>query len=288
MHLPRSRGAQCRYVVPMLTPNHSKLSASLLWTAVALVVPLAGCGDNPREVPAPLKLLAAGASEASVRDEIGVFQTDSGLTVDATFGAVGALRDQVLGGAAADVMIVTPAIITTLDAQALVHAGSRVDLGRIGGGLAVKTGTTAPVISTTEEFKQALLAADEVYYADPAVATAGAALIKVVDALGIGDQVRAKSHLGAGGKEAMQMLAQSTAAHAVGVTQISEIKSVPEVMLVGEYPPELQVKTIYSAIIVERTTRLADAQKLVQFLSGPAFRARLAQSGFEPVPVARR
>lgn len=270
----------------MLTSScHSKLSARSLWTALALIVPT-GAGacssDTPR--PAPLNLLAAGATEAAVRDEIGSFSTQSGLAVNFTFGSAGVVRDMVLGGTPADVVVVTPAIITMLDAQQRVHAGSRVDLGRVGGGLAVKAGAPLPAISTTEELTQALLDADEVYYADPAMATAGAALMKVVDSLGIGDQVRAKGHTAPGGKEAMQSMTRSTAARVMGATQISEILSVPEATLVGEYPAALQVKTTYSAIIIEGTGRIEDAQKLVQFFLGPDFQARLARSGFEAVP----
>jgi len=270
----------------MLTsPCHSKRSARSLWTALALIVPtVATACSSDTTPPAPLNLLAAGATEPAVRDEIGIFHTQSGLTVNMTFGSAGALRDMVLGGTAADVVVVTPAIITTLDAQQRVSPGSRVDLGRIGGGLAVKAGAPLPAISTPDELKQTLLDADEVYYADPALATAGAALMTVVDTLGIGDQVRAKGHTAPGGKEAMQNMAQSTAARAIGATQISEILSVPEATLVGEYPATLQVKTTYSAIIIAGTERLEDAQKLVQFFLGPDFQARLALSGFEPVP----
>jgi molybdate transport system substrate-binding protein len=260
-----------------------------LWAAFALVLPLAAvaCAHGAKPA-APLVLFGAGATEAAVRDTINDFKGPRNISVDLTFAAVGALRDKVIAGEHADVVIVTPAIITTLDAQKLMHAGSRVDLGRVGGGLAVKAGTTPPAIRTVDEFKQALIDADEVYYADPMVATAGAALMKVVDTLGIGDQVRAKGHVAAGGKEAMQAMTQSTAARAVGVTQISEILSVPAAKLVGEYPGDLQVKTTYSAIILEGSTRLDDAQKLIQFLAGAAFQARLAKSGFEPVPAAAK
>jgi molybdate transport system substrate-binding protein len=276
------------YVLGMLTSScHSKRSARSLWTALALVVPTVAtaCGsDTPPPPPAPLNLLAAGATEPSVRDEIGIFNTQSGLTVNFTFGSAGALRDMVLGGTPADVVVVTPAIITTLDAQQHVYPGSRVDLGRIGGGLAVKAGAPLPAISTTDELKQTLLDADEVYYADPALATAGAALMTIVDNLGIGDQVRAKGHTAPGGQAAIQNMTRSTAARAIGATQLSEILAVPEATLVGEYPAAVQVKTTYSAIIIAGTERLADAQKLVQFFLGPDFQTRLARSGFEPVP----
>jgi molybdate transport system substrate-binding protein len=263
-------------------PRSASLRAAailLSWVAVACSTAM----HSPAPEPArPLRLLAAGATEASVRDQIAGFEHQTGLAVESSFGAVGALRDQVLAGVPADVVIVTPAIIAALSAHKLVRAGSRVDLGQVGGGLAVKVGAPAPAIATVEQFKQALLDADEVYYADPATATAGAALIKVAETLGIADQVRSKGRIAPGGKEAMKNLARSTAARAVGVTQISEIASVPEVQLVGEYPGALQVKTTYTAIVLERTRRPEDAQKLVQFLAGPAFQARLARSGFEP------
>jgi len=231
----------------------------------------------------PLRLLAAGATEGSVRDTIQQFEAKSGLSVAFEFGAVGALRDRVLAAEPADLLVVTPAIITTLEAQQRVRAGSRVDLGRVGGGIAVRAGDPLPAIDTPAALERALLDADEVYYADPAVATAGAALMKVVDTLGIGDQVRAKGHSAPGGKAAMQNMSHSTAARVIGATQISEIKSVPEAQLVGEYPAPLQVKTTYSAIILERTARGDDATRLIQFFAGPVFQARLAQSGFEPV-----
>jgi molybdate transport system substrate-binding protein len=236
----------------------------------------------PSPPPDPLRLLAAGATEDSVRDTIQAFEAQSGLSVSFDFGAVGALRDRVLGGEAADLVVVTPVIIQALDAQQRVRTGSRVDLGRIGGGIAVRSGDPLPAIDTPDALEQALLDADEVYYADPAVATAGAALMKVVDTLGIGDQVRAKGHIAAGGKAAMQNMTLSTAARVIGATQISEIKAVPAAVLVGGYPAPLQVETTYSAIILERTTRADDAARLIQFFAGADFQARLAQSGFEP------
>lgn len=237
----------------------------------------------PSAPPEPLRLLAAGATEDSVRDTIQTFEAQSGLSVSFEFGAVGALRDRVLAGEAADLVVVTPVIIQALEAQQRVRAGSRVDLGQVGGGIAVRAGDPLPAVDTPEALGQALLAADEVYYADPAIATAGAALMKVVDTLGIGDQVRAKGHIAAGGKAAMQNMTLSTAARVIGATQISEIKAVPAAVLVGGYPAPLQVQTTYSAIILERTTRADDAARLIQFFAGPEFQARLAQSGFEPV-----
>ena len=232
---------------------------TLRLSAVLAIVAFAGCSSDTAK-PVPLNLLSAGATQAIVQDEQATFTTQSGITVDATYGAVGALRDMVIAGTPADVMIVTPAIITTLDGDHLVQANSRTDLGVIGGGLAVKAGAAMPDISTD------------------------AALMTLVDQLGIGDEVRAKGHTASGGAEAMQAMAASMAANPVGATQVSEILSVPQVTLVGEYPSDLQVDTTYSAIIVEGTKQADEAQQLVQFFVGADFQARLAKSGFKPAP----
>jgi len=273
-----------------IPPGHA-VGASLA-TSVALVssLALAACGDDrklpvlpqARSAALSLQLLFVGALESPVDDTIATFEAQSGLGVHAEFDAAGAVRDRIAAGAAVDVAIITPAAIAPLVDQQLV-LGARVDLGRIGGGVAVRATSEAPAIATEDQFRQALLDADEIYYADPAKATAGAAFVQITRTLGIAEQVAAKSHLASGGKDAMQQLAASTAPRALGVTQISEIRSVPQVKLVGEYPGALQVKTTYAAIVVAATTRVDDARQLIQFFTGPEFQARLAQSGFEPV-----
>jgi molybdate transport system substrate-binding protein len=251
----------------------------------------ASVSPTDADVSAPLALFATGATQAPVMAAVPGFATENGLTINFTFGSAGSLRDQILTGTSgADVAIVTPAAITALDAKALVHAGSRVDLAQIGSGLAVRSGDDLPDISDSDKFKAVLLAADEIYYADPALATAGAAFIKNCTTLGIADMCAAapngKGHTSATGADAMAAMALSTATTVIGVTQISEIKSTPGVKLVAEYPDapvNLQVKTIYAAIIVEGTKNLANAQLLLQFVSGDVFKTQLTAYGFQPI-----
>jgi molybdate transport system substrate-binding protein len=282
--------------------------ARSLCTALALVLSFAevACSDDKSlgpsdasaplvdaqaEASAPLSLFAAGATQAPVMAAIPGFETDNGFTVNSTFGSVGSLRDQILTGTSgADVAIVTPAIVPALEAKALVHAGSRVDLAQVAAGVAVRSADPLPDISDSDKFKAVLLAADEIYYADPVLATAGIAFINLCTTLGIADTCAAapagKGHTAPGGAQAMAAMALSTAMTVVGSAQISEIKATPGVQLVGKYPAapiNLQVTTVYTGIIVEGTPNLAHAQALLQFLSGDAFAAQLALYGFEPL-----
>jgi molybdate transport system substrate-binding protein len=136
-------------------------------------------------------------------------------------------------------------------------------------------------VGTPEELKQALVAAKEVYYADPATATAGAYFLKVADRLGIGDAVRQKGRTGAGGKEAMEIMAKAQT-DAIGLTQISEILSVKDVVLVGPYPDDLQNMTTYTGVLLTRTPQPEAADAFLRFLTSAPVQARFKQAGFEP------
>jgi molybdate transport system substrate-binding protein len=233
---------------------------------------------SPKEVEAvEINVLAAGATESIIRDMVGTFEKESGHTVKLTYGAVGLLRDKIYAGVPADLAIVTPVIIEQLQAKGLVRPTTRADLGQVGGGIAVRRGAVRPAVGTPKELKQALLEAKEVYYADPATATAGAYFLKVADRLGVGDAVRQKGRTAAGGKEAMELMAKSNA-DAIGLTQISEILSVPEVVLVGAYPGDLQNMTTYTGILLTQTPRADIAEAFLRFLTSPAVQARFRQA----------
>jgi molybdate transport system substrate-binding protein len=230
-----------------------------------------------------LNVLAAGAVEAVVRDIVGSFEKESGHQVKLTCAPVGALRDKIYAGEPADLTIVTPVIIEQLLARGLVRSGTRTDLGQVGGGIAVRKGAPRPAIGTPEELKRALLEAKEVYYADPKIATAGAYLLQVADRLGIGEEVRKKGRMAGGGKASMELMARSTV-EAIGLTQISEILSVPEVELVGPYPGDLQRMTTYTGILLERTPHPDAAEAFLRFLTSSPVQARFRQQGYE-IPV---
>jgi len=236
---------------------------------------------SPEEEAVEINVLAAGATEAVIRDTVGSFEKESGHTVRLTYAPVGGLRDRILAGEQADLAIVSPAIIEQLQAKGAVQPATRTDLGRVGGGIAVPLGAPRPAIGTPDLLKKALLAAEEIYYADPKIATAGAYFLKVADRLGIGDEVKKKGRTAGGGKVSMELMAKSTA-KAIGLTQISEILSVKEVALVGPYPSELQTMTTYSGILLRDTARAEAAKAFLNFLLSPAVQARFKQAGYEP------
>jgi molybdate transport system substrate-binding protein len=253
-------------------------------TRLAVSLALLGA-SSPWLAPAraaELRVLAAGATESTLRAVVADFEARSGHRLQLSFGGVGQLRDRIVAGEPADVVLATPAVLEQLEEKDLVRAASRVDLGRVGGGVAVRAGEPRPPVGSAEELKRALLAAEEIYFPDPASTTAGAYLLQVADRLGIGADVRRKGRTAPGGKQAMQLMARSRA-RALGVTQVSEILSVAEVELVGPYPAALQKVTTYSGAVPTRAAEPAAAAELLRFLTSPAVQARFRSAGFEPM-----
>jgi len=228
---------------------------------------------------AELKVLSAGAMKTIVTELGAEFTRETGHTLALTSGTVGQLRDKILAGEAADVVIMSDTAIDQLIGQGQLAGGSRVDIARTGIGVAVREGAPKPDISTPEALKQALLSARKIAYVDPASGgTSGIYFATVLQKLGIADAVKDKSILKPGGFVA-ELVARGEAD--LCVHQISEILPVKGATLVGPLPRELQKVTTYSAALPARAAGNEPAKAFVEFLARPAFKARLAAAGLD-------
>jgi molybdate transport system substrate-binding protein len=227
-----------------------------------------------------IKVLSAGAMKTLVEELGREFTRETGHTLALTSGTVGQLRDRIVAGEAADVVVMSDTAIDQLIAQGHLAAGSRVDIARTGIGVAVREGAPKPDISTPEAFKQALLAAKSIAYVDPASgATSGIYFASVLERLGIAEAVKPKTVLRRGGGFVAELVARGEAE--LAVHQISEILPVKGAVLVGPLPRELQKVTVYSAALPARGAASEPAKAFIQFMARPAFKARLAAAGLD-------
>ena len=244
--------------------------------AVAIVMAMA---VSPVEA-AEIKVLSAGAMKAVVAELGAEFTRETGHTLALTSGTVGQLRDKVLAGEAADVVVMSDTAIDQLIAQGHLVQGSRVDIARTGVGVAVRDDAPKPDIATPEAFKQALLSAKSITYVDPASGgTSGIYFASVLQKLGIAEAMKAKTVFRPGGGYIAELVARGEAEMAVH--QISEILPVKGVTLVGPLPRELQKVTVYSAALPTRGSSTEPAKAFVEFMARPAFKARLAAAGLD-------
>jgi molybdate transport system substrate-binding protein len=224
-----------------------------------------------------LQVLSAGAAHGVV----GALAEQAGFEVAGSFGAVGAMREKLLAGEPADLVILTRAMIDELAASGHVLADSRADLGTARTGVAIRAGDLAPRVGAADGLREALLAADEIYCPDPEKATAGIHFAKVLEGLGIRQLVAGRLRAHPNGATAMRELAASRAEHPIGCTQITEILNTPGAALVGPLPREFELATVYSAAVGARAAEPRAAKEFVALLSSETTRELRRRAGFE-------
>jgi molybdate transport system substrate-binding protein len=234
----------------------------------------------PRADAAEIKILTAGAFKQVVLALVPEFERQTGNKVIVDNDTAGGLKKRIEGGEAFDVTVITPKVIDELVATGKIAAGSRVNLASVGVGVVVKEGAPKPDVSTVEAFKRALLAAKSVAYIDPASGgSSGIYIDKLLERLGIADQVRPKAKLKKGGHVADFIVSGEAE---LGLHQISEIVPVKGVVLVGPLPKKIQNTTTYAAGLSASTANKDAANALIKMFSGPAAAAVLKSKGMEP------
>jgi molybdate transport system substrate-binding protein len=229
---------------------------------------------------AELKLLTAGAFKSTVVALLPEYEKASGNKVSVENDTVGALMKRIEAGEGFDVVVMTPETVDKLTGEGKVISGSRTNLARVGVGVMVKRGANKPDISTVEAFKKALIEAKSVSFIDPASGgSSGIYVEKLLDRLGISDQVKPKEKLKQGGYVADYV--ESGEAE-LGIHQISEILPHSGVTLVGPLPKEIQNYTVYAAGIGAGTKDGDAAKALIASLVGPSAQALFKSKGMEP------
>jgi molybdate transport system substrate-binding protein len=227
-----------------------------------------------------LRLLSGGAAHGLVGALAAEFNAETGCDIDGAFGAVGAMRANLLAGEPADLLILTRALIHELAQQGHVVPGSAADIGTVETALAVRRGDPAPSITDSRSLRQALLTAGEIYFPDPKLATAGIHFAGVLDRLGITAQVAPRLRTFPNGMSAMRALAAATGERPIGCTQVTEILATPDVTLVAPLPDPLELATVYTAAVCTGARLPDQARTLAALLSGDAARDARQRTGF--------
>lgn len=225
-------------------------------------------------------ILSGGAAQGLVAALASRFKAETGCEISSTFGAVGAMRDKLLSGAPADLLILTGALIDELAAQGHVVAGSEVDVGTVLTAIAVRRGDPVPAVADAAGLRAALRAADAIYFPDPKLATAGIHFAKVIDALGLTAEVASRIRTFPNGATAMRELAAVQGGRPIGCTQVTEILHTPGAQLVAPLPEGFELATVYTAGVCTRAALPQQARALAALLTADTAREARARAGF--------
>jgi molybdate transport system substrate-binding protein len=235
---------------------------------------------------AVVHVVSSGGFAAAYRVLAPEFERTTGNTLVTNWGpSMGNTPEAVparLGrGEPIDVVIMVGNALNDLIKQGKVVADSRVDLARSGIGMAVRAGAPKPDISSVEALRRTLLAAKSIAYSDSA---SGAYVsTELFQRLGIADQVASKGRM-IPAEPVGAVVARGEAE--VGFQQLSELKPIAGIDLVGPLPPEVQKFTTFSAGIVAGARALGAAKALITFLASPAAAAAIRDCGMEPLTAA--
>ena len=240
------------------------------------------CTPNSVATAAEIMVFAPGGVRSALLGAATSYERETGNKVNFTFGTGGGIQKQVAGGAPADVTALPSAGIADLEQKGLTIQGSRVAVGSVGVGIGIKAGAPRPKIGTVEEFRESLLAAKSITYADPARGgTSGTYFATVVlGRLGIAEQLKSKTVLTAVGEDAVRRVANGDSE--MVIVQASEITAVAGAELVGPLPKELQNNIPYAAVVLKASKSPEAAQAFVKYLVSPPGLAAFRAAGFEP------
>ena len=224
---------------------------------------------------AEIKVLTSVALTSVLNELAPKFEQATGNKLNISYSLIADIRKRMLDGETADAIILSRPVMDELDKQQKFASGSVTNVAATPVAVAIRAGAPKPDISTVNSLKRTLLAAKSIVYADPAKGGAsGVYFAKVVDRLGITDQLKSKTVL-VPGAEAAEVVAKGEAE--IGVAQTSEIVSVAGAEVLGPLPGEFASTTVWTAGI-GTTTKVPEAAKSFIRVARPMFNAK----GFQP------
>ncbi len=233
-----------------------------------------------------VRVMISGGLTAAYKQLVPEFERATGNKVLTAYGpsmgnTANAIPVRLERGEPADVLIMVGYALGDLIDKGKVVADSRVDLVTSPIGMAVRAGAPKPDISSADALKRALLAAKSVAYSDSA---SGVYIsTEMFQKLGIADAMKDKARA-IPAEPVAGVVARGEAE--IGFQQISELKPVAGIDIVGPLPADVQKITVFSAGIASVSKEPEAGKALIRFLASPAARDAIINSGMEPITAA--
>lgn len=228
---------------------------------------------------ADIRVLSAAAVAPGLAKVADQFRHETGNRVRIQLGTTPQLERRLSVDDTIDILIAAPGLMNDQLRRNKVEPEKHVFIGRVGIGVAVRSGAPDPDIATLEGFKRSVTTADAIVYTD---AGSGLYLDKLLDLLGIGEQLKAKTFRYASATQVLEHLAGGKGVE-IGFATIPEIRLAEDkgIKLAGPLPDQIQSTTTYSAAVVSDAPDAEAAEKFVQYLDTPVSRAIFAAAGFD-------
>lgn len=224
-----------------------------------------------------VRVLSTLALQGAVRQLAAQYRAAGGADIDADFAPTLALLARLRAGERADVVILTREGLSEIAREGQVVPESCVDLARSYVGIAVRAGAVHPDIATEPALRATLLAARCVAYSR--LGASGILFATLIEQLGIASEINAKAHIIQQGFTAERLV---TGEADLAVQQISELKQIEGIEVVGPIPHDLQTPAVFSAGRIAASLNAEQSDRLLQHLASAEVAPVLRDSGLEP------
>lgn len=228
---------------------------------------------------AEILLMSGGAPKDVLLTLVPQFEKATGHRVTMQHVLVSALRQRILAGENADVLLMPTSVLDNLETMRKILPEDRAAYGILKLVAIVKEGAPRPDISSVDAFRRALVDAPSVVYSTPASTPSGAHLASMMSQLGISDIVERKVTYRPALEGGVNMVADGRAA--IGIYPASEVVHVNGVALLGPLPDPLQLTLVYGGAIASTSKVPGPSAELIRFLGAPENRAVWQHEGFE-------
>jgi molybdate transport system substrate-binding protein len=209
-----------------------------------------------------LRVLASNGMKAVIEELRPRCERAIGHHMAIEYGSTVGLMQKIDAGGPFDVAILTSEAIGKLVKESKAAAGTRADFARCGVGVAVRSGSPKPDISTPAALKRTLQAAKSITYAEDGASRGY--IDKMLERLSLAEEMTSKIVLTQGSGPAMASVASGQAA--LVMTLMSELLPVHGIDVVGPFPAELQNYISFGAAASVRTSQAEGAEALIAFL----------------------
>ena len=228
-----------------------------------------------------IKVLSAGAIRKGLANLARAFEEETGHRVVITFATAPVIRGKVDNDEAnADIVIAPVPAMKDFERGGRIVAEGNTVVGKVRAAVVVRDGAWEPDISTAAALKKDILAAQSIVYNE---ASSGLYIEKLMDRLGIAEEVKAKKTRVPTADAVMRHLAESKVENEIGFGQVPAILVYKDqgVKLVGALPKEIENVTTYSVAVLADARPLELARKFIQFLTTQSARKVFVATGVE-------
>jgi molybdate transport system substrate-binding protein len=225
----------------------------------------------------PIRIISSMATKQVLADLIALYQQarpDTVIELESVGGVDAAKRVQ--AGEAFDIVALASNALDQLSADGKVVAGSQVDVVRSGVALAVRSGAPHPDIGSEAAVKQAVLDARTLGYS---TGPSGVQLASLFERWGIAEQIKGRIVTAPPGVPVGSLVAKGEVE--LGFQQLSELKSLEGIDVLGPLPAEIQIITTFSAGLATTSTQPDAVRALLAFLVSPATEPTKQRNGME-------